>query len=134
MKKLLLLLLTAGVCSVCLGQSTDTCISAVFGEEYLQNVKNSNPGLYRYFDGICQNGIRLEKAGNSKYSDAPVMARIPVRDPESPEKTISIDAFVEAYQSSDFNPLMYNLAPTDEYQVFRLAGTSYLLFIAPRKK
>lgn len=101
-------------------------IKEAYGEEEYEQLSKSDPGFIYLLDAYISNGFLIAET-NDKYADAAVLDVIPLRSKS--EETISVSAFLEAYNSNDFNALNYKFFPGKEAQVYQLAGSDKVLII-----
>jgi hypothetical protein len=126
------LLLLFFISTLSFAQTTDDKIIAVYGQQmYDQNVQ-SNAGLINYFRDYIENDGMSLQVYNPKYSNAPVLTQIPLRGKN--ESSISISEFMDAVNSSSFNPLIYDFLPRNEVQIFRLQGVNKVIVIKNQKQ
>lgn len=126
------LLLLLFISTLSFAQTTDDKIIAVYGQEMYDKNVQSNPGLINYFRDYIENDGMSLQVYNPKYSNAPVLTQIPLRGKN--ESSISISEFMDAVNSSSFNPLIYDFLPRNEVQIFRLQGVNKVIVIKNQKQ
>lgn len=101
-------------------------IIEAYGQETFDHYQAQNPGLITLLNKYVDSGMQVVDS-NPKYASAQVLNTIQIRSKSS--ETISIEDFLLAYSSGNFNPLTYGFFPTNELQIFVLGNSSKVLII-----
>lgn len=127
MKKLLTLcaLLT---CTFSIFGQTDgsSMIIAAYGQSHYNEMSATNPGQIELLEKFALQGFHVVLT-NNKYETFTELTEIPLRSKSN--GTVSIQDFLQAYDSGSFNPLMYGFFPGPETQVFKLHDTDRVVII-----
>jgi hypothetical protein len=130
MKKILLLLvLSAGMCSLHAQTDFKSKFIAVYGESNWDDWEVTNPALLHYLEQYAERGVSLQPF-NAKYADAPMLEPVPLTG--HPETQIAVSDFLADLASPEFNLLEYSFQVTNEIQVFRIPAADQVLVIASR--
>lgn len=105
-------------------------VAEVYSQEYAEKLKNSNPGGYEYLMKVSEHALLLDQNPHPKYQSAEILSEIPLRSKSG--EVVSIQEFLNDYNSSNFNALKYDFMPEKGVQIFRLAGTNHVLFVRTR--
>lgn len=104
----------------------ETKIVHAYGEVEYNQMLTSNPGQVELLEKYILHGFHLVPS-NDKYLDFPELTEIPLRS--KLDVSISIENFMQSYDSGNFNPLLYRFFPSNEIQIFRLQGTNRVVLI-----
>lgn len=105
-------------------------ISAVYGIEWLTQMKVDNPELLDLLDLYVEHGFKIEHTSAGKYTELTPLTSIALTSKEGGE--ISIEQFMEESTQEDFNPLKYRFFPTLDVQVYKLDGYDAIIYILPQ--
>jgi hypothetical protein len=105
-------------------------ISAIYGIEWLNQMKVNNPELLNLMDLYVEHGFKIEHISPGKYAEFIPLTTIPLTSKEGDE--ISIEQFIEESTQGDFNPLKYRFFPTLDIQVYKLDGYDAIIYILPQ--
>lgn len=127
MKKLLTLCAAIACTFLSVGQ-TDAAskIIAVYGQAHHDEMSATNPGQIELLEKYALHGMHVVPT-NDKYDAFQVITEIPLRSKSN--ETVTIQDFLQAYDSENFNPLMYGFFPGAETQIFKLQGTDRVVLI-----
>ncbi|MDG1332785.1 MAG: hypothetical protein P8P74_10665 [Crocinitomicaceae bacterium] len=127
MKKLLALCAILVCTFPILGQTDGvSMIKSVYGENHYNEMVSTNPGQIELLEKYAVYGFHVVDA-EDKYDVFPELTEVPLRSKSN--NSITIQAFLQAYNSGNFNPLNYSFFPGKEIQVFRLQGTDFVILI-----
>lgn len=127
MKKLLLLCAILVCTCSSLAQSDGTSmILEAYGQNRYDEMSSSNPGQIELLEKYALFGFHILPS-NDKYASFPELIEIPMRSKNG--TTVSIQEFLQAFDSGSFNPLVYGFFPQNDIQLFRLQGTNRVVFI-----
>lgn len=127
MKKLLAFCALCVCASTVFGQSSaTTMIKDVYGESHYSEMLTSNSGKLELLEKYALHGFHVV-ASEDKYDSFPELTEVALRSKVT--STVSVQSFLQAYNSGSFNPLMYSFFPGSEAQVFRLQGTDWVILI-----
>lgn len=131
MKKLLTLG-TILMCTLCAIGQTDgeTMIKSVYGDTEYNQMLSSNPGKVELLEKYALYGFHVLPA-NDKYDGATELTEIQLRSKTA--SSITIQSFLQDYNSGNFNPLSTKLFPGAEAQVYRLQGVDLVIVIDNQK-
>lgn len=93
-------------------------------------MQNSNPGMIELLDNYIDHGIKLIDM-HEKYVNEQLVSSIPLRSKDA--HSISVEEFVNNYETEGFNPLLYSFFPSDVVQIFVLGATNKVLIIESQK-
>lgn len=141
MKRLAVLLLsTLVITSLAYSQKikNQAKVKELLGEEaYSQNLAQ-NPGKIKYLSAFESDGYSIESLPSDKQLDTKTLIEIPLKCSKkgSKEKTsVTVEQFLKASSSDDFNILMYNLhADPNKVAVYKLGSTGKVLIIQSTKR
>ena len=105
---------------VCQNQLFDSQskIIDVYGEDWYQSRLNESNSILLLLDKYIKFGFKLEDIIQEKYDDSNALIEIEKSDKSG--LRISIDAFLEDYNSTNFNVLKYLFFPSEEEQIIFL--------------
>lgn len=111
-------------------QSDHSKIIEAYGQERYQTLLNTNPGMIELLDAYIDKGVKLIDM-HEKYANEAQISSIALRSKSS--LSISVEEFVEIFESETFNPLNYSFFPKDAIQIFVLGSTNKVLVIDSQK-
>lgn len=126
MKEIIITTLTLFISGSVFCQQNYDKVIEVYGETSFNEMQMTNPGALELLDKYAEWGMELV-ASNEKYDLATPLQSIPLRSKSA--ESITIQEFIDAYNSANFNSLAYGFFPSNEIQVFKLSGTNYALLI-----
>ncbi len=106
-------------------------IEAVYGSDWLELMRSSNPELLTLLDKYAEHGFTIQETSSGKYAELNALNSIPLTSKTNEE--ISVEQFIIELNSQDFNPLRYRFFPTNEYQVLKLEGVNKIIYILPQE-
>lgn len=110
-----------------LGQTNGaSMIKSVYGENHYNEMVSTNPGQIELLEKYAVHGFHIVDA-EDKYNAFPELNEISLRAKSN--STITIQSFLQIYNSGSFNPLNYGFFPGAETQIFRLQGTDFVIVI-----
>lgn len=107
--------------------STIENIKAFYGEEWYDKELRENPQFINILNLYIEKGFRVIDVSPGKYNELTPLTEIKLTSKTN--QTISIQQFLTAYESGNFNPLVYQFLPTNETQVFKLEGFDKIIYI-----
>lgn len=127
MKKLFILCVLLTCTLFSFGQTDATAmIKSVYGQNQYNEMSSTNPGQIVLLEKYALYGFHVVST-NDKYNTFSELTEIPLRSKLN--QTESIQVFLQAYNSGNFNPLSYTFFPGNETQIFRLQGTDLIILI-----
>jgi hypothetical protein len=131
MKNLITLFFLVFINGMLFSQITnDSKIVDFYGQERVDQMRNESPQLLNLLDKYISHGFKVEDVGHGKYLEFVPLTSISLTRKEGGE--VSIESFLEDYQSTNFNPLNYEFFPTREYQIYKLSGVDKIIYILPQ--
>jgi len=127
MKLITLMLLMFSVTTSFSQKHSDKIIHA-YGQLAFDAYQVNNPGMLIEMDNYIDFGFEVKTSTSEKYLTVPVLSEIPLR--LKTVTSVSIDTFLNDYNSSSFNPLIYKFFPKKFIQVYRLEGTDKIVIIS----
>ncbi len=106
-------------------------IRASYGDEYVNQMQSQSPGLITLLDKYIDHGFDVKEVDAGKYNEMEAISTVPLRSKASGDA--SIQEFLSDFYGPIFNPLKYNFFPSQEFQVFKLAGTNKIIYILPQE-
>lgn len=126
MRKLLIAAVAVMISCISFSQNNTSKIVDVYGQEAYNEMQSTNPGMLELLDKYVDWGLEVVSS-NEKYDQATLLQSIPLRSKSA--ESITVSEFINAYNSPNFNPLQFELFPSNEIQVYKLSGTNYALLI-----
>lgn len=111
-------------------QTSHSQIIEAYGQERYQTLLNTNPGMIELLEAYVDHGVKLIDM-NDKYLDRVPVNNIHLRSKSS--ESITVEEFIELFETEEFNPLNYSFFPNDSLQVFVLGATNKVLIIESQK-
>ena len=124
-------LVTCCIIAVCacfsaFSQNNHSKIIEAYGEQRFQELLSSNPGMIDILDAYVDRGLKLIDL-HDKYTAEKQITRVQIRSKNN--ESISVEEFVQLFDSEEFNPLHYSFFPSASVQVFVLGSTNKVLII-----
>jgi len=107
--------------------SAEDKIKDFYGEEWYNREINENPQWIEILKLYVSNGFKVISTDHGKYNELTPINEIILTSKTT--QTISIQQFLEEYESENFNPLFYQFLPSTETQVFKLEGVDKIIYI-----
>jgi hypothetical protein len=127
MKKLLTLCAVLACSLASFAQTSGvSMIVEAYGQTHYDEMLISNPGQIELLEKYATSGFKLVPF-DDKYSSFPELTEISLRS--KTDVTITVQAFLAEYDGGNFNPLNYRFFPGNEPQVYRLQGSSRVIYI-----
>jgi hypothetical protein len=133
LQKLLFLTVTLFISiSISFGQQYqhEDKIIAFYGQQRFTEFQQNNPALLDLIDKYIDHGFYVHEVNADKYLELTPLITIPLATKGGGD--VSVNDFLLAYESLDFNPLNYNFFPSSEVQVFPLSGVNKIIYILPQ--
>jgi hypothetical protein len=126
------LLLTLCVSSFSFSQDLQHAdkIIEVYGQEWLEESEQNNPALVTLLDKYVNHGFYVKNVSEGKYSEFTPIESVPLLTKEG--GAVTVQEFLQDYESTDFNPLKYKFFPGKDFQVIKLAGVNKIIYILPQ--
>lgn len=102
-----------------------------YGQERVDKMQSETPELLTLLDKYISSGFMVKDVSEGKYSEFIPLTTIALSRKEGGE--VSIEEFLLAYQSPNFNPLNYKFFPGKDFQVFKLSGVNKIIYILPQE-
>lgn len=106
-------------------------IIQIYGEEWYNLQASNGMTLLELMDKYIDFGFKVEKVDHNKYSELAPLTEVPLLSKNG--SYISVQEFLDDYNSSNFNPLKYRFFPQDNIQVYKLNGADYIIYIIDQK-
>lgn len=107
-----------------------TRINEVYGDNYAENLKISNPGKFNFLLKYATTGF-IVLNGNIKAKDVIELNTIPLHEKG---KTLSIEDFLSILENEIYNPLIFEWIPGVNPQMYKLGTTDYFICIPSQKQ
>ena len=105
-------------------------INDVYGENYAEHLKLSNPGKFGYLLKYASTGF-IVLHGNIKTKDVIKIENVPLHEKG---KSLSIDEFLYIINNEVYNPLVFEWIPGIQPNVYKLGDTDYFICIPSQKQ
>lgn len=106
-------------------------IIQIYGEEWYNLQASNGMTLLELMDKYIDFGFKVEKVDHNKYSELAPLTEVPLLSKNG--SYISVQEFLDDYNSSNFNPLKYRFFPQENIQVYKLNGADYIIYIIDQK-
>lgn len=107
--------------------SAEEKIKEFYGEVWFERESNENRQWIDILKLYVTNGFKVISTDQGKYSELTPINEIKLTSKTN--QTISIQQFLEEYESANFNPLFYQFLPANETQIFKLEGVDKIIYI-----
>ena len=107
-------------------QNNSAKIIEAYGQTRYEQMASTNPGAIELLGKYAEHGFDIVDT-NPKYNDASELMQVALHS--KTEETVSANEFMEDYNSGNFNILNYVFFPSNETQIYRIAGTNKVLII-----
>lgn len=140
MKRNLTFLFILFVSTIIYSQNNPTSkLLVIYSQEQIEYLEDTNPQLLNYYMNFAEKGMKVETIVDDKYlTEIPQLSVITLHKMKSDAseliEEISVQEFLNDYNSSEFNPLKYNLYPKQKRAYYYLAGTDKILIIESASK
>jgi hypothetical protein len=105
-------------------------IIEVYGQEWLDESELQNPALVTLLDKYVDHGFYVKNVSEGKYSEFTPIESVPLTVKGG--GVVTVDEFLQDYESANFNPLKYQFFPGKDFQVIKLAGVNKIIYILPQ--
>jgi hypothetical protein len=105
-------------------------INEVYGENYAENLKESNPGKLDFLMKYASTGF-IVLHDNIKTKGVVEIEHIPLHEKG---KTVSIEEFLNILNNEQYNPLVFEWIPGMQPQIYKLGNTNYFICIPSQKQ
>jgi hypothetical protein len=107
-------------------------IIEVYGQEWYDRMKNDAPDVLTLMDKYVDHGFFVRTVSEGKYEQE----QEPIEIIPLTSKTnsyITVDQFMQEFESPNFNPLRYRYFSTKDAQVYKLKGVNKIIYIIPQE-
>ncbi len=107
-------------------------IIQVYGQEWYDLRKSDNPDLLILMDKYVDHGFYVRTVSEGKYEqEQEPIELIPLTS--KVESYVTVEQFLQEFDSPTFNPLRYRYFSTKEAQVYKLKGVNKIIYIIPQE-
>lgn len=107
-------------------QNSAAKIVEAYGQVRYDQMASTNPGALELLGKFSSHGFDVSEM-NPKYNNQTLLSQVNLRSKNS--ANVSVEEFMNDYNSGAFNILGYDFFPTNETQIFRLDGYNKVLII-----
>ncbi len=115
---------------LCQNLTNESKIVEVYGQEWVDARKIDQSDLLILMDKYISFGFIVENVSEGKYEEFEPMEFIPLTS--KTEQFVTVDEFLNDFESSTFNPLQYKFFPREDVQIIKLKGVNKIIYILPQ--
>lgn len=105
-------------------------IVEVYGQEWVDARKLDQADLLVLLDKYISFGFMVKNISEGKYQEFEPIEFIPLTS--KIEQFVTVDEFLNDFESPNFNPLRYKFFPTVDAQMIKLKGVDKIIYILPQ--